>query len=200
MPKKPESLLWIDTLCLPINAKVLADMKATPELAPLASKMLAALKLGERHNVGWSFQATSDGRIVNVLPRAKDKDAKLEEPEALVMAVELHHIFGHNPNVYKWPVKLAKGCTAYIIRRRGEGEALMTTIILNSRGYFYTSYDPTTKTFYPEVSGLSPKKLDKVYPLILDELQNMYRVVKEDVKELRNKDQQGKGADADTGE
>ena len=73
----------------------------------------------------------------------------------------------------------------------------MTTIILNSRGYFYTSYDPTTKSFYPEVSGLSPKKLDAVYPQMLDELQNMYKVVKENVKELRDKDQQEEEADAD---
>lgn len=200
MPDKPENLLWIDTLCLPITDKVLDDMKRDSTLAPLASKMKAALRLGERHRVGWSFQATTDGRIINVLPRAKDKDTKLEESEALVMAVELHHIFGHNPNVYKWPVKLAKGCTAYVIRRHGEGEALMTTIILNNRGYFYTSYDPTTQTFYPEVHGLSPKKLDAVYPQMLDELQNMYRAVKEDVKEMRDKDQRENTTDADISE
>ena len=74
MPDKPENLLWIDTLCLPITDKVLDDMKRDSTLAPLASKMKAALRLGERHRVGWSFQATTDGRIINVLPRAKDKD------------------------------------------------------------------------------------------------------------------------------
>lgn len=64
----------------------------------------------------------------------------------------------------------------------------MTTLILNERGYYWTSFDPTTGKFFPEVSGLSPKAMHKIYPQFLDELQNMYTEVRKNIEELREKE------------
>ena len=79
MPNKPENLLWIDTLCLPLDDKALESMSRVPTLNAVATKLKAALKLGKRHNVGWSFLATPAGEITNVLPRSTEKDAKFKE-------------------------------------------------------------------------------------------------------------------------
>lgn len=155
----------------------------------LAGKLKAALKVAKKHNIGWSIAVDEDCNIMQILPRIEDPEYVLSESEALVMAVELHHIFHNNPNVYKWPVKLGRGATAYIIRRKGQTEVVMTTIVLNSQGYYLTSYDPTKNEFFPPVHGLSTKEMQKVYPQLLDEIQNMYTVVKQEVKELREKDE-----------
>ena len=183
-----DSVLVIQKSICPINKKLL-DTMSSAGLTELVGKLKAALLLAERHDVAWSITLADDEKVTQVLPRSDNKKS-LEESEALVMAVELHHIFHNNPNVYTWPVKLARGAHAYLIRRRGEGEALMTTIVLNSRGYYLTSYDPTKNEFFPPIHGLSTKAMQKVYPQMLDELQNMYTVVKKDVKELRAKDEE----------
>ena len=185
MDKKPTmgSMLKFHGASIPLSNHTINEL-CCAGMTALAGKLLAALKLAKRHKVGWLIELNDDESVYQVLPLSDTKKA-LDEAEALVMAVELHHIFHHLVNVYKWPVKLARGATAYLIRRRDEGEALMTTIVLNNNGYYLTSYDPTKNEFFPPVSGLSTKAMQKVYHQMLDEIQNMYTAVKKDVKELR---------------
>lgn len=170
---------------LEINGDMLRELKNS-SLADWGYLFGRALRIAHRHDLGLQFTLNTDTGTVTYLPRTEDKEFVLQEDEAIALAVELHHIFENNRNVYKLPVKLNKGCVAYMFRIGGKADARMVTIILNRYGHYYTSYDPVNKKFFPEVHGLSTKPLDKEYPHMLDELNNMYKRVKEKVQTIRD--------------
>lgn len=170
---------------LEIDGDMLRELKNSP-LADLGYQLGRALRIAHRHDLGLQFTLDMDTGAISYLPRAEEMDFVLQEDEAIALAVELHHIFENNRNVYKLPVKLQKGCVAYLFRAGGKADAKMVTIILNRYGHYYTSYDPVNKKFFPEVHGLSTQPLDKEYPHMLDELNNMYKRVKEKVQNIRD--------------
>jgi hypothetical protein len=169
---------------LPIDDKFIKDLLHSP-VPNLSPKLGKALKVASRHGIGLLVDMNTDTGVVQCLPMSKEAHSEMREDEAIVLAAELHHIFENNPNFYKWPVKLAKGCSAYSYRSIKDATAQMVTLILNEKGMYLTSYDPVHNEFYPEVHGISTRPLAKYYPQFLDEFNNMYRRVRSNIEQMR---------------
>lgn len=180
----PNSYLRVDDQTLEITRELLRSLRKSPQ-PTLSSYLEKAVKVAGRHGLGLLIILDSEEGTISYLPLGEETAQPLDEGEAVALAVELHHIFENNANVCKWPVKLTKGCTAYAFRKTGADDAEFSTIILNKQGYFYTSYNPVDNKFFPEVHGLSTKPLEKEYPHMLDELNNMYNRVKTNVDKMR---------------
>lgn len=181
----PNSYLRIDDdTTMEITHELIRSLRKSPH-PTLSAYLDRAVKVAGRHGLGLLIMLDSDEGAISYLPLGAETDQPLDEGEAIALAVELHHIFENNANICKWPVKLAKGCTAYAFRKTGSDDAEFSTIILSKQGYFYTSYNPVENKFFPEVHGLSTKPLEKEYPHMLDELNNMYRRVKTNVNKMR---------------
>jgi hypothetical protein len=172
-----------------VNHELIRSLRKSP-MPTLSEHLDKAVKVAARHGLGLLLALDSTEGTISYMPMdmGSERNQPLDEGEAIALAVELHHIFRNNANVCKWPVKLAKGCTAYAFRKSGAGDAEFSTIILNRQGYFYTSYNPVENKFFPEVNGISTKPLDKEYPHMLDELNNMYARVRKNIKVMRNEE------------
>jgi len=177
----------------------LKALKKTDEL--LANKLTAVYKLADRHETGLLVKLMENGDI-QLLPCASaetedESDKVLDVNEAIVLAVEFHHILRNNPNISKLAVDLGpKKTFVYMYTGVIGGEAHVTIIILNARGQYLCSYDPTRHEFYPKVHGISPKPLAKYDGVVADQLDRMYRQVKRNIEEYRKK----AGDDATYGE
>ena len=191
MANNIQSYFRIDgKFALPVDAALIADLRKCP-MPGIAEKLASAIKIATEHNVGLLFDMDADTGSVTYAPMSSKKDATMPQDEAIALAAELNHIFKNNPNFYRWPVKLGRGCTVYSFRSMKGAAAEFVTLVLDAKGRYKTSYDPGRNEFYPEVSRLSTKPLAKIYPQILDELNNMYTKVRKEIEKVRNEESEG---------
>jgi len=169
---------------LPVDDVLIKDLRGCP-IPRLATELTKALKIARTHKVGLLFDMDANDGSIKCSPMSREKDATMAEDEAIVLAAELNHIFKNNPNFYRWPVKLGRGCVAYSYRSVKGADAQFVTLILGANGEYKGSYDPVHNEIFPDVAGISPKALAKIYPQILDELNNIYKKVRENIEKMR---------------
>lgn len=179
---------------LPVDETLISDLRGCP-VPKLAAQITCALKIADSHGIGLLFEFDANDGSVQCLPMSDKKDAVLGEDEAIVLAAELNHVFKNNPNFYKWPVKLGRGCVAYSFRSLNGADAKFVTLILGANGKYKASYDPVHNQIFPDTAGISPKPLAKVYPQILDELNNMYKKVRGNIEKMRAEESEGERKD-----
>ena len=150
----------------------------------LEKRLREAFKIADQHDTGLAIHITEDS--VSCAPVGTDKDAPMGVDEAIILAVELHHIFRNNPHVSRLSVT-ASNRTIYTYMYKGfiVKEPHVAVIVLNARGEYLTSYDMKRQTLFPRVPNLSANGFKKCDIIIADALSALTREFKSNIEKER---------------
>ena len=150
----------------------------------LGERLVAAYKIADRHETSMAI-TINDGNISYVPVAVEGEDTPMGLDEAIILAVELHHIFQNNPNIDKLAINTRRKTHTYLYRGFILKEPNVAVIVLNSKGSFLTSYDPKRQELYPAVDNLSAKNFQKCDAIIADTLEALTKQFKANINKER---------------
>lgn len=151
----------------------------------LVKRLKAAYKISDQHNTDLAVRIAEGN--VSCAPVAGSEDAEpMGVDEAIILAVELHHIFRNNPNVSRLSVTTSiRTIYTYMYKGFIAREPHVAVIVLNAKGEYLTSYDPKRQELFPRVSNLSAKLFKKCDLIIADTLDALTREFKSNIEKER---------------
>ena len=160
----------------------------------LAKRLKEAYKIADQHEIDLAINI-KDGAVSYAPVTNKEDEAPLSIDEAIILAVELHHIFKNNSKVHRLSVNPSTR-TVYTYMYSGfiGKEPHVTVIVLNAKGSFLASYDPKRQELFPKVPNLSSKAFKKCDVFIADTLNALTKQYKANIEKERAEE----GASAET--
>ena len=151
----------------------------------LAKRLREAYKIADEHDTDLTITLKDD--TVSCAPVAKSDDNRpMGVDEAIILAVELHHIFRNNPHVVRLSVS-ASSRTIYTYMYKGfiAKEPHVAVVVLNAKGEYLASYDPKRQELFPKVPNLSAKNFKKCDAIIADTLEVLTKQFKANIEKER---------------
>ena len=151
----------------------------------LAKRLKEAYKIGDQHNTDLFIKLNGD--VISCAPVTKAaENVPMGVDEAIILAVELHHIFRNNPNVSRLSVT-SSSRTIYTYMYKGfiAKEPHVAVIVLNAKGEYLSSYDPKRQELFPKVPNLSAKVFKKCDIIIADTLEALTKQFKANINKER---------------